>query len=232
MSKRSAKAGRLLQRGGYRNRADRCSDQLNECQCRDLIGAAEKAEALGQPFNRFVTILWERGGIVSRDNAKVTGQFIKLASDWARQHGYRLNWAWVQEWGSFHRAHIHILLLVPPMFDPIFRPMPLRWTKRLLPGGYLTGVLECQKLGFLNNPLAREVEAMGKVHYMLKCAPAALELKLDMHGRGYTEWGRDGVTFGKRMGIWQGWRNACKAVKNRKLIRAPMPPAVPKPKLA
>lgn len=208
MSKRNAKAGRLLLRGGSRNRADRPSDQLSERQCRDLIDAAEKAEALGQPFNRFMTLLWERGGIDSRDNANVTGRFIKLASDWARQRGYKLNWAWVQEWGRHNRAHVHILLYVPPLFDPIFRPMPLRWTKRLLPDAYVTGVLECQKLGFRTNTPAREAEVMGKVHYMLKCAPAALEIKLDMVARGYCQWGQGCVTFGKRAGIWQGWRKA------------------------
>ena len=56
-----------------------------------------------------------------------------VASDWARRHGFKLRWAWVQEWGSFNGAHVHILLHVPPYLDPIFRPMPLRWAKRLLP---------------------------------------------------------------------------------------------------
>ena len=206
MSKRKAKEGRLLPRGGSRIRADRSSVQLTERQCRNLIDAGVKAEALGQPFNRFVTVLWERGGIDSRDNATITGRFIKLASDWARQHGYRLNWAWVQEWGPHNRAHVHILLHVPPLFDPIFRPMPLRWTKRLLPDAYVTGVLECQKLGFRTNTPAREADVIGKVHYMLKCAPAALEVELAMLGRGYREWGHQCATFGKRSAIWQGWQ--------------------------
>ena len=155
MSELLGNYGRLLPRGGSRNRADRSSGQLTERQCRDLIDAAMMAEALGQPFNRFVTILWERGGINSRDNATITGRFIKIASDWARQHGYRLNWGWVQEWGSFNRAHVHILLHVPPFLDPIFRPMPLRWTKRLLPAGYINGALECRKLHYGSNTRAR-----------------------------------------------------------------------------
>ena len=208
MSHRDSNEGRLLPRGGARNQADRSSCQLTERQCRDLIGAAATADVLGQPFNRFITLLWERGGIDGRHNAKATGQFIKLVSDWARQHSYRLNWAWVQEWGSFNRAHVHILLHVPLYLDPIFRPMPLRWTKRLLPAGYVNGALECQKLHYGSNTRAREAEVIGKVHYMLKCAPAGLEIKLDMVGRGYSDWGQECVTFGKRMGIWQGWRTA------------------------
>jgi hypothetical protein len=203
LSKRNVKAGRLLPWGGARNRADRSSYQLNERQCSDLIDAAGQAEALGQPFNRFISLLWERGGIDGRDNAKATGQFIKLASDWARRHGYRLKWAWVQEWGGFNRAHVHILLHVPPNLDPIFRPMPLRWTKQLLPAVYISGVLECQKLGFANYAPARHADVMGKVHYMLKCAPAALEAKLGMTGRGYAQWGKSCAVSGKRLARWQ-----------------------------
>ncbi len=203
MPKHSDKAGRLLARGGARNCADSTSYQLTERQCRQLIDAAYQAEALGQPFNRFITLLWECGGIDGRDNVKVTGQFIKLASDWARRHGYKLKWAWVQEWGSFNGAHVHILLHVPPNLDPIFRPMPLRWTKRLLPAEYISGVIECQKLGFANNAPAREADIMGKIHYMLKCAPVAFEGKLGMVGRGYTDWGKSCMVTGKRLARWQ-----------------------------
>jgi hypothetical protein len=81
--------------------------------------------------------------------------------------------------------------------------MPLRWTKQLLPAAYISGVLKCQKLGFANYALAREAEVMGKVHYMLKCAPAALEAKLCMTGRGYTKWGKSGIVHGKRLAHWQ-----------------------------
>jgi hypothetical protein len=200
---RNTKAGKLLPWGGARNRADRSSYQLTERQCSDLIDAAGQAEALGQPFNRFITLLWERGGIDGRDNAKTTGQFIKLVSDWARRHGYKLKWAWVQEWGSINGAHVHILLHVPPCLDPIFRPMPLRWTKQILPAAYIGGVLDCQKLGFKSNTPAREEEVIGKVHYMLKCAPAALESKLGMTGRGHAEWGKSCMVFGKRLARWQ-----------------------------
>jgi hypothetical protein len=200
---RNTKAGKLLPWGGARNRADRSSDQLTERQCSDLIDAAGQTEATGQPFNRFITLLWERGGIDGRDNAKVTGQFIKLVSDWARRHGYKLNWAWVQEWGSTNGAHVHILLHVPPCLDPIFRPMPLRWTKQLLPAAYIGGVLQSQMLGFANYAPAREAKVMGKVHYMLKCAPALLEAKLCMTGRGYAQWGKSGIVHGKRLAHWQ-----------------------------
>lgn len=203
MPKCNAKTGRLLPRGGARNRADRISNQLTERQCKTLIDAAWQAETLGQPFNRYITLLWARGGIDGRDNAKITGRFIKLVSDWAWRHGYRLLWAWVQEWGATNGAHVHILLHVPTALTPIFRNMPLRWTKELLPAAYIGGVLECQKLGFDTNTHAREAEVLGKVHYMLKCSPAAFESKLGMTGRGHVEWGKSCIVFGKRLARWQ-----------------------------
>lgn len=203
MLKCDAKSTGLFPKGGSRNRADRVSWQLTERQCRTLIDAAWHAEELGQPFNRFITLLWERGGIDSKDNAKVTGRFIKLAGDWSRQRGYLLNWAWVQEWGSFNRSHVHILMHVPQVLDPVFRPMPLRWTKRLLPADYVGGVLQSQKLTALSNVNARRADVLGKVHYMLKCSPSDLESKLDMTGRGYIGWGRSCMVIGKRLARWQ-----------------------------
>ena len=109
----------------------------------------------------------------------------------------------MQEWGATNGAHVHILLHVPPELDLVFRPMPLRWTKQLLPAAYVNGVLESQRLGFESNTPAREAEVLGKVHYMLKCSPAALESKLGMTGRGHVEWGKSCMVFAKRLARWQ-----------------------------
>lgn len=94
--------------GGARNSRGRISHQLSERQCRDLLQAVETAAAIGQPFNRWITITWERNGIDARDNAGATGHFRKLASDWLRAQGRRLVWAWVQEWSERNGAHVHI----------------------------------------------------------------------------------------------------------------------------
>ena len=205
---------RLLQRGGARQQRDKTSNQLTEKQCRDLIDAALVACESGFPFNRYITLLWEKAGVDARQNGKATAHFIKLASDWARRHGYRLVWAWVQEYGSINGAHVHLLLHVPPDLDFLFRPMPGRWAKQCLPGGYIAGTVQSQKIRFSNsnrdNPEAYEAALMGKVHYMLKCAPVALERKLEMFGRGPKPWGKTCITFGKRLAVWQGWRTSLK----------------------
>jgi len=170
------------------------------------------AERIGHPLNRFVTLTWERSGIDPRDNARATGRFIKMASDWMRARGCRLRWAWVQESSDGFRAHVHMLLHVPPELDPLFAPMPTRWVRRIVGAGYAPGTTQTQLVRY---PFDAEdsiaVDAyrtaiMGKVHYMLKAAPAALETRLGMQGAGPKRWGKSCIVFGKRLAIWQGWR--------------------------
>ncbi|QJB69876.1 hypothetical protein [Parasphingorhabdus halotolerans] len=209
MIQRRQSKQRLLQHGGSRRQRDVASNQLTEKQCRDLIGAAMVAWESGCPFNRFITLLWERSGVDARRNGETTARFVKLASDWARRHGDRLVWAWVQEHGWKNGADVHLILHVPPELDPIFKAMPAKWTKLCLPGAYVRKTLQCQKIRFgdiaVNNPEAYETAIMGKVHYMLKCAPAALERELGLVGRGHKPWGQSCTTFRKQAGIWQGW---------------------------
>ena len=186
-----------------------------------LIGASEAAWAIGQPYNRFVTVLWERGGVPARDVALANGRFIKLASDWMRQRGYRLTWAWVQEWGNTNGAHSHLLMHVPPDFDPLFRAMPLRWVKHILPGPYVAGSVQSQKIrggfdsGFSGDGLAAAI--MGKLHYVMKAAPADLEHEFGLCGAGYKPWGQASPVFGKRVAVWQGWKAVSKIGENREI---------------
>lgn len=191
-----------LRRGGARNRADRISHTLTEAQCFALIDAAERALEVGRPFNRFVTILWERGGIASGENAGTTGRFVKLASDWARRRGYRLPWAWVQEHGPVNGAHVHMLLHVPPDLDPLFRPMPLRWVKHLLPGRYVPSVLQCQKIAggryYSATPDLYRMNLERKLEYMLKASSG--EIAARFTGRWLP---RGCIVQGKRAGVWQ-----------------------------
>ena len=196
-----------LKRGGARNSAERQSWQLTAHDCRKLIAASREALAAGLPFNRFITCLWERGGIDRKASVRATGRFVRLAREWLSARGSAMPWVWVQEFGDVNGAHCHILLHVPPKFDPLFRPMPRRWVSRVLGGRYAPGVLQSQSLrtrpGAASNRVAYEAELMGKLHYMLKCAPAALEGDLDMAGRGHVDWGQSCLIYGKRAAAWQ-----------------------------
>jgi len=116
-------------------------------------------------------------------------------------------WVWVQETGDTFGQHAHILLHVPPELNDLFRPMPRRWAKAILPSGYVPKTVQFQRLAGVSaieaNPLRYEAALMGKLHYMLKCAPAALESVLGLHGWGGKPWGQLTRVIGKRAGVWQ-----------------------------
>ncbi|OJW67837.1 MAG: hypothetical protein BGO57_01780 [Sphingomonadales bacterium 63-6] len=200
----------LLKRGGARNRADRTSWQLTERQCHKVLDASFAAWDAGMPLNRFITLAWGHGGIDAGDSVKATGKFVRLAREWMAARGYSMPWVWVQERGDSLGQHAHLLLSVPAELEPLFRPMPLRWTKSLLPQHYVRDTLDTQRLQFAHtaNTEAYRAQLLGKLHYMLKCAPAALEGPLRMTGWGYTEWGQSCHVIGKRVGVWQTWKEA------------------------
>ncbi|MDR6853614.1 hypothetical protein J2Y54_003134 [Sphingomonas sp. BE123] len=199
-------------RGGARNVRGLSTEALTERQCRELVEAMQHAERIGHPFNRFLTITWERSGIDPRDNARAAGRFIKMASDWMRARGCRLRWAWVQESSNRFGAHVHMLLHVSPDLEPLFGPMPTRWVRRIVEAGYVGKTTQSQRVpyplnaGDLASLDAYRAEVAGKVHYMLKAAPAALEARLGLLGAGPKPWGKSCRVFGKRLAIWQGWR--------------------------
>jgi len=204
------KAGkRLLPQGGARNSKARTSLHLTEAQCRTLIGASEAAMAMGRPFNRFITGAWQRGGIAPQDSVAATGAFISLAREWMRERGHPMPWVWVQEVGRKRLAHCHILLHVPPELDPLFRGKPREWARKVIGGGYVSGVIDSRRFQFHRSIAhfaeAYHAELMGRLHYMLKCAPAALQGPLGLIGAGVVEWGRSDLVCGKRAAAWQGW---------------------------
>lgn len=210
---------RLLKQGGARNRRCCPSRQLTKADCIKVMGSCEAAFAAGSPMNRFITITWGNAGIDAKESVAATGAFVKRAREWLAGHGYGMPWAWVQETGAKFGQHCHLLLHVPPELDDLFRAMPTRWTKAILPGPYVKGTTDTQKLSAarsaFNNPAAYEAQILGKVHYMLKCAPAALEARLDMIGRGPKPWGQSCLVYGKRAGVWQGWEGVGQSLRRK-----------------
>lgn len=201
-------APNLFPHGGPRRRQGEGSDTLSERQCRAILVAADKADQSGYPFNRFITILWERGGIEERAASVQTGHFIRLASDWIRLRGERLRWIYVHEWGMKNGAHVHIMLHVPKRLDRDFAPMPLRWVKQLLPCKYTADVLDSKKFRGANAPdnVSRQIyehALMERLHYVLKAADPALESELGLEGWGRERWGQSSRVYGKRAGWWQ-----------------------------
>jgi hypothetical protein len=76
--------------------------------------------------------------------------------------------------------------------------------KQILGGCYVKGVLDSQQP---DKTLGHRRWLWGKVHYMMKCAPAELEGPLGMIALGPKPWGQKCQTFGKRLSIWQERRS-------------------------
>ena len=198
---------RLLKHGGARNRRDRLSTQLTEHDCRKLLTASEAAFAAGMPLNRFITIAWGKSGIDAQQSVAATGEFVKRAREWLAGHGYGMPWCWVQEHGAKFGQHCHLLLHVDQVMDDLFRTMPLRWVKDIIPHCYERKTIDSQKLSAArsaqNNPAAYEAQILGKLHYMMKTAPETLEGPLGLTGWGHKPWGQSCLVYGKRAGVWQ-----------------------------
>lgn len=98
--------------GGACNSATRQSDSISLEKALEVVEAAQRAIAIGRPFNRHLTVHWEKAGLTDAQAAAATGSFVKLIVDWARRHG-GTSYAWVRENGERKGSHTHILLHVP-----------------------------------------------------------------------------------------------------------------------
>jgi hypothetical protein len=78
----------------------------------ELVEAAQQAMAMGLPFNRHLTVHWEKAGLADTEAADATGRLLKLIRDWVRRYGGTA-YAWVRENGDGKGSHTHILLHVP-----------------------------------------------------------------------------------------------------------------------
>ena len=172
-----------------------------------LIERARTSSNDRAPLNRFVTISWETGGLGPKASVWATGRFVTLARQWMRARGYPMPWLWVQEWGRFKGAHCHFMLHVPPELDELFGRMPRQWVKLIAGRDLPRGTLQTLRLSSARTidiaPGAYQAELFGRLHYMLKCAPAAIESKLGMTGWGNVTWGQTCPVFGKRAAVSQ-----------------------------
>ena len=99
--------------GGARNHGDRESASIKALKAVELVEAAQRASAIGLPFNRHLTVHWAKARLTDREAAAATGRLIKLIRDWARKRGGDVAHAWVRENGPGKGSHTHILLHIP-----------------------------------------------------------------------------------------------------------------------
>lgn len=205
--------------GGRRNSATRTSSSLSLNQAAQIVEAAQFAAAIGLPFNRHVTIHWERAGIPDCRAAWATGRFMKLASDWVAKRGGRIAWAWVRENGDSKGSHAHILLHLPSHLitgkngsglasDNTPRKqrarlgnMPRRWLRLIAGKPYRAGTIRTERIGGTagvahSAPAAYRINLAAVVGYILKgaCPAAARALGLERLEAGGTITGKRAAT--------------------------------------
>ena len=194
--------------GGARNRADRVSETLTLFKAQAVIKGAYRARKIGLPFNRFVTIHFERAGLADADAAKATGKIMKLAADWARKHGRVIAYSWVREndMGDGSKgSHVHILCHCPDAL-PIGR-MWQRWLRKVTCKPYRARAIKSERIGgtlnaHYKNPAAYLQNLDRVLAYVCKGVSLtdAITLGLPRHELG-------GRVMGKRAGISQNISN-------------------------
>lgn len=185
--------------GGARNSGSRQSNSISLVKAVEVVEAAQRAIAIGRPFNRHLTVHWEKAGLTDAEAASATGRLLKLISDWLRRHGGTA-YTWVRENGDGKGSHTHILFHVP-------RGLSLSLTKRWYrivtgwKGSVPNGALLTKRIGgtarcaFSNSDwyLANLSYVVG---YVLKGVEArhGIALELETYGVG-------GSITGKRLAI-------------------------------
>lgn len=185
--------------GGPRNTACRHSESISALKAIELVEAAQRAMAIGLPFNRHLTVHWEKSGLTDLQAAEATGRMLKLITDWARKKGFAVPYAWVRENGPDKGSHVHILLHLPEGFA---MGLSRRWyraaTKCRRPRN---GAVKTRRIGGTARSavLASEwyqANLAKLLHYLLKGVdePTAEALGLDA-------WAAGGDIAGKRLSI-------------------------------
>lgn len=128
----------LFGHGGPRNKADRISDYLTAKQAQKIIGAVAKANQLGFPINRHITIHWGLLGLSDTEVMAKISVFLKAFREWA---GGLTAYAWVRENGEVKGSHLHLLAHIPP-HKSWHGAMVRRWLERISGNPYRKGAIK------------------------------------------------------------------------------------------
>lgn len=192
----------IFQRGGARPRKDKVSGALTIKQVEHIMQAIIAADMIGLPFNRFITIHWERAGLTGQDSALATSRFLKLARDNLVSKGFPFASIWVRENDEGDRSkgdHVHILAHVPKGHS--LGRWQRRWIRIITGKPYRKNVI-------LTRTIARHSEAAENApeHYQLNltilaeyilkgaCREAAMAFNLP-------SWRLGGKVEGQRVGM-------------------------------
>ena len=132
----------LFQHGGARNFASRTSESLPLLQAQKMVLSAQKAQAIGRPLNRHITVHWEAAGITDGEAMAATTAFLKYLREWLRgKHAY----LWVRENGDGKGSHVHILAHIPDS-KKLSGALSRRWVERCTGRTYRAGAIYSRKI--------------------------------------------------------------------------------------
>lgn len=156
----------LYSHGGARNRADRTSEGMSLDKVQGLIAAARRASAIGRPFNRFITVHWERAGVADVGARRASTALLKYWREWL---GGRTAYIWTRENGDGKGSHLHILAHLPEGRE-INGRRSMRWIEKITGQPYRRDVILTEKIAGANQPdSALYAENLGTVlAYVLK----------------------------------------------------------------
>lgn len=187
--------------GGARNRADRTSDGLTDCQVASILDAAAFAFATGRTFQRHWIIHYGKAGIGEKNGAQFVSRVLALVSKQARREGGALTAIWVRERASDKGEHVHILLHLPAAMRLHGRT---RCWIETAGGIWVPGVSRVRIIGGqlskveANRETRHAANAANVTRYLLKAASNETGAKLDLKRAG-----RGGRIVGKRCGWTQ-----------------------------
>lgn len=190
--------------------------QVSVAHVGKLIAATGHANAIGLPFNRFITIHWEAADIAPAGIVKATGRYIDLLTKLIARHGVSTALIWVQESGHGKGNHIHILAHVPASMVKHITSSNRKWLRSISGNKTRKGVIKSVPIGGrLNiensNPEMHLVNQDAALAYVLKGADANAA-----HRYGLTRLEPGGVCIGKRCGVSQNIEPTAQLIyKNR-----------------
>jgi len=203
---------RILKRGGARPRAERVSYRLTDKQCRDLIAAIAVSGNINVPLNRFITIHWEKAGLVGKDAAGATAQYLKYVRDWLYKQGLPFAYVWIREndYGDGSKGdHVHILAHVPAHCS--VGHLQRRWLRAITGNAYIKGTIFTRTIGghleaSTVSPEHYHINLIAVARYALKGGSKGISEAL-----GLGRWDDGGRVIGTRTGMS---KNLSRAVRD------------------
>lgn len=195
-------------RGGARNRSARESHALTAKQVGNLAEAAAHALTIGLPFNRMVTIHWEKAGVPLAEMARATGKYIDLVTKALARRGHATAWLWVHENGKDKGGHCHILIHVPASLVGWITGQHKKWIRRISGRPYRDRTIKSVPIGRHLGVEESNLDLFGQnllsaVGYVLKGADDAAAAQLRL-----TRQSPEGRVIGRRCSTSQniGWK--------------------------